>query len=253
MCPALNSTALPVGEGPNAVILPDIVWCEVPAGRVELEENAGSFDVAAFQIAKYPVTQAQYKLFVLAEDGYHNEAWWKGLPKRYYDGPGRQIPDLGNHPAVNVDWVEAVAYCRWLSEKRGAGNEVRLPTEWEWQQAACNGNADNAYPWGAWDGRRCNSYESQLNRTIAVGLYAQDWPEDRPLDMAGNVWEWCWNEYANIVPLQDIVLQNQEERTIRGGSWFNFTGFVRCAIRLRFHPDGRSNYLGFRLVLGSPW
>jgi hypothetical protein len=232
--------------------LPDIVWCPIPAGTVELEDDAGSFDVEAGWIAKYPVTQAQYQLFIDAKDGYSNPRWWEGLPKRYYHEPGRQIPAYGNHPAVNVAWIEAMAYCRWLSQR--LGQDVRLPTEWEWQQAACHGNPNNTYPWGSdWQERRCNSDESQLNRTIAVGLYAQDWPDDRPIDMAGNVWEWCLNEYAKPMPLNKIILGGSAERTLRGGSWLNRSDFLRCAIRYRLHPLNRFNYLGFRLVLGSPW
>ena len=239
----LTPSPLPqAGEGLNTVILPDIVWCEVPPGRVELEDNAGSFDVAAFKIAQYPVTQAQYKLFVQAEDGYHNEAWWEGLQGPYAD-PGRQIPAYDNHPAVNVNWYEAVAYCRWLSQQ--LGHEVRLPTEWEWQQAACNGCADNKYPWGKeWDGRRCNSDESDLNRAIAVGLYAQDWPEDRPLDMAGNVWEWCFNIYAINEPYND----DEARRVIRGGSWYSVPDRLRSANRFGDSADDRDSNLGFRLA-----
>jgi hypothetical protein len=70
--------------------LPDIVWCEVPGGEVDLdfiwyEEQSrfrrfmktlrakGHFTVEAFAIAKYPVTYAQYRAFLEAEDGYRNE------------------------------------------------------------------------------------------------------------------------------------------------------------------------------------
>ena len=240
----------------DLVLLPDIVWCKVPDGLVELENEDGSFEVKDGWIAKYPVTQAQYRLFTEAKDGYQNEEWWQGLPERYkdYREPGRQIPCYDNHPAVNVAWIEAMAYCRWLSRKLGKGNEVRLPVEWEWQQAASNGDAKNVYPWGAeWDGRRCNSYESQLNRTIAVGLYAQGWPEDRPLDMAGNVWELCLNEYAKPAALKEIVWTDYAERTVRGGSWVNQASTARCAVRDKVLPDFRDIVLGFRLVLGSPW
>jgi len=232
--------------------LPDIVWCKVPPGRVKLEEDAGSFDVEACRIAKYPVTQAQYRLFIEAEDGFANPEWWDGLPERYYPDPGRQIPPHGNHPAVNVAWIEAMAYCRWLSHK--LGQAVRLPTEWEWQQAASLGNPDNTYPWGKdWDGQRCNSYESQLNRTIAVGLYAHEWPEDRAVDMAGNVWEWCLNEYAKPMPLNEISFRDKADRTVRGGSWDGRSVNVRCAIRGWSRPNDRSDSFGLRLALGSPW
>ena len=86
-----------------------------------------------------------------------------------------------------MSWYEAIAFCRWLSAQ--LGYVVRLPTEFEWQQAATHGELERAYPWGPdWEEGRCNSGESRLNRTTAVGLYPHGtWP-DGPLDMAGNVW-----------------------------------------------------------------
>ena len=148
--------------------LPDLVWCEVPGGEVTLEENAGAFTVEPFQIAKYPVTYRQYRAFLEAEDGYHNPEWWSGLLGQV-DKPGRQFNRRDNHPAENLCWLEAMAFCRWLSAR--LGYEVRLPAEWEWQQAATGGDSTNEYPWGPeWDGNCANTYESEVNRTTAVGL-----------------------------------------------------------------------------------
>ncbi|MFM8331986.1 MAG: SUMF1/EgtB/PvdO family nonheme iron enzyme [Candidatus Methylumidiphilus sp.] len=238
------------GVGLSADGLPAIDWCLVRGGRVVLEGNAGSFEVEDFKIAKYPVTQAQYQVFIEAEDGYKNPAWWNGdVPRRSYSKSGRQIPAYANHPAVNVDWMEAMAYCRWLSHQ--LGYTVRLPTEWEWQQAACGGNPANVYPWGSdFDPRRANSYESGLSRTVAVGLYAQGASDGQPMDMAGNVWEWCLNAYEKPMPLADIVWTNHALRTLRGGSWLDGAGGVRCAYRLRDRPNNRNLNVGFRLLCG---
>jgi hypothetical protein len=152
--------------------LPDIVWCEVPGdGNITLEDDAGTFLVEPFYIAKSPITWAQYRAFLEAKDGYHNPEWWQGLwvddlPKKL----GRQFRPYDNHPAENVCWLEAVAFCRWLSAR--LGYEVRLPTEWEWQQAATGGNSANVYPWGPrWDANCANTFESDLQRSVAVGMY----------------------------------------------------------------------------------
>jgi formylglycine-generating enzyme required for sulfatase activity len=89
-----------------------------------------------------------------------------------------------------------LAFCRWLSEK--LGYEIRLPTEWEWQQAATGGNPENEYPWGPeWAGSCANTIESELSHSTAVGIYPQGASPVGALDMAGNVWEWCLNEYDN--------------------------------------------------------
>ena len=149
--------------------LPDIVWCKVPCGKITLEEIDRTFTVDAFFIGKYPVTWIQYRSFLKAKDGYRNESWWKGLAK-HHDKPGEQYRKLDNHPAENVSWYDAVAFCRWLTERMGY--EIRLPTEWEWQQAATGGDPANVYPWGPdWDSDRANTNESGLSRTTAVGMY----------------------------------------------------------------------------------
>ena len=65
-----------------------------------------------------------------------------------------ELSKQDNHPAENVSWYDAVAYCRWLSKR--LGYEIQLPTEWEWQQAATGGDPTNQYPWGPdWDSKRC--------------------------------------------------------------------------------------------------
>jgi formylglycine-generating enzyme required for sulfatase activity len=232
------------GVGVHSDGLPDVVWCDVPAGEIELEDNAGTFEVQPFQIAKYPVTYVQYWAFLEAPDGYCEPQWWDGLHERQ-DKPGQQRRPNDNHPAENVSWYDAVAFCRWLSQR--LGENIRLPTEWEWQQAATGGNPRNSYPWGLeWDdGKRCNTYESGLSRTTAVGMYPQGASPVGVLDMSGNVYERCLNEYEDA---QNTGLAGNARRVVRGGSWAGDRDGARCAYRLRFNPRNRSGTVGFRLV-----
>ena len=202
------------GVGLNSDGLPEFVWLPVPGGEITLEGNAGTFPVQPFAISKYPVTWAQYRSFLEAEDGYRQQRWWRGLAERQAQ-PGEQYRQQDNHPAENVSWYDAVAFCRWLSAR--LGYEVRLPTEWEWQQAATGGDPAREYPWGAdWRPEYTNTLESGLGRTTAVGLYPQGASPVGALDMSGNVWEWCLNEHDHP---QRTGLSGTARRVVRGGSW----------------------------------
>jgi hypothetical protein len=194
-----------VGLRPDGT--PAIVWCEIPAGQVHLEDVQRPFEVNAFHLAKYPITYRQYKAFVDDPEGYSNGAWWTRL--RHEDKPGEQYRPICSCPADNVSWHDAMAFCRWLSERLGF--EVRLPHEAEWQQAATGGDPDNVYPWGRdWIDGVVNTSESRLGRTTAVGVYPRGRSAQRVLDLAGNVWEWCSNGYK--YPRGGV------RRVVRGGS-----------------------------------
>jgi len=219
------------GVGLNSDGLPEFVWLPVPGGEITLEgeeitlpDDARTFTVQPFAISKYPVTWAQYRSFFQAEDGYGNERWWGGLAERQAQ-PGEQYRQQENHPAENVSWYDAVAFCRWLSAR--LGYEVRLPTEWEWQQAAAGGDSAKAYPWGAdWDPTYANTWESGLSQTTAVGVYPQGASPVGVLDMGGNVEEWCLNEHDHP---QRIALSGTARREVRGGSWLHTQVYAYAA------------------------
>jgi Sulfatase-modifying factor enzyme 1 len=239
---AKNGDARP-GVGLDTEGLPDLVWCEVTAGEVRLEGVDGAFRVDRFEISKYLVTWIQYRAFVEAPDGYQNPEWWKLLDSD--NGPGTQYRPLDDHPAENLSWRDAVAFCRWLSARRGY--EVRLPTEWEWQQAAGGGLDDREFPWGDdWTSSKANTAEGGLNRTTAVGLYGQQSASPvGALDLSGNVWEWCLNEY--LTP-DRVDLTGDRPRAVRGGSFFYKLESARVKQRDRDLPTWRNLGHGFRLA-----
>lgn len=142
-----------------------------------------------------------------------------------------------------VSWYEAVAICRWLSAK--TKTSIRLPTEWEWEQAATGGDPQREYPWeGGWDTSRCNSQESRLERTTAVGMYPRGATQQGVLDMAGNVWELCLNTYDQ----PDATITTGGQRVRRGGSWSEMSYFLRASLRFGSLADDRYGNIGFRLV-----
>jgi formylglycine-generating enzyme required for sulfatase activity len=234
------------GVGLGADGLPDIVWCDVPGGEISLEGSAEPFHVEPFQISKYPVTWAQYSAFLQAPDGSKNPFWSEGLAAHPdYAGVHRRRVD--NHPAENVSWFDAVACCRWLSSRLSC--EIRLPTEWEWQQAATGGDPANSYPWGAeWDSRRANTLESDLQRTTAVGMYPHGASPIGALDMSGNVYEWCVNEHEKP---EQVGLAGSDKRAVRGGSWQWEAKEAGTAVRGPDVPDVRIPDHGFRVVRSS--
>jgi hypothetical protein len=228
-----------VGLRPDG--LPDIDWVDIPGGIVVLEDNRGQFTVQPFQIARYPVTYLQYQAFLDAEDGYQNQEWWQGL----YAGrgaPGEQYRRISNCPAENVSWYDAVAFCRWLSFKLGC--DIRLPTEWEWQQAATSGRKDFEYPWGRdWREDFVNSDESHLGRATAVGMYPQGQSMQGVFDLAGNVWERCLNEYEKP---EQTNMATGAARVLRGGSWNGDERDCRSAYRNISRPGRQRHNVGFR-------
>ncbi len=151
-----------------------------------------------------------------------------------------------------MSWYEAVAFCRWLSHR--TGSTIRLPTEWEWQQAATGGDPTYEYPWpGGWDGIRCNSEESRLNRTTPVGIYPRGATEQGVLDMAGNVWEWCLNTYDDPEKPESVGFDDSGgRRVLRGGAWISRPEDLRASIRLWDTPVNRYDYIGFRLAQDIP-
>jgi formylglycine-generating enzyme required for sulfatase activity len=239
------------GVGLDERGLPDLDWVEIPAGEFLYGEKQQRLSLDRFYIARYPITNAQYQTFIDA-GGYEDEHWWSGLKK---PAPEKPSWSQANRPRETVDWYEAVAFCRWLSQQ--LGYEIRLPTEQQWEKAA-RGTDGWEYPWG--EGYRAgyaNVYEkgakagpSDLGQTSAVGLYPQGVSPDGVMDLAGNVWEWCLNKYENP---EDITIdESGDHRVLRGGAWYDGPENARAADRDGNSPDNRYNGRGFRVVCVSP-
>ena len=225
--------------------LPDIRWRKIPAGEIEIEGK--QFSLKPFAMAAYPVTWAQYRAFLEASDGYDDKRHWKQLKRE--EQPGTQLRRYDNHPADNVSWHDAMAFCRWLSKH--LKQEIRLPTEWELQWAAQSGLPGYAYPWGKdWQDNHANTYETGIGRTTAVGCFPLGASRQGVYDLAGNVWEWCLNEYDTIGNIQP---GGEKTRSVRGGSWLFYLDGARADYRYDFyHPFDRNDLCGFRVVLVSP-
>ena len=135
-----------------------------------------------------------------------------------------------------VAWYQAVAFCRWLSDR--LGYEVRLPHEYEWEVAA-RYNDGRKYPFGEEIDENKANYDSSVGQTTAVGMYPQGIQLNLGVyDLSGNVWEWCQNKVDN--PAETDVDDSGESRVLRGGSW-NFLDYnVRAANRHYNTPNSRN-------------
>lgn len=242
----------------------DIIWVEIPAGKVTLAQGwdddaygiGQTFDLPAFRIAKYPTTNTDFSKFIEA-GGYTQRSWWTDagwakreqahwtVPRYWHD----QRWNWSACPVVGVSWYEAYAYCGWLSDI--TGDTITLPTEHQWQRAA-QGDDDRVYPWGdSFDPTRCHNSvgrDWKNNSTTPVTRYEGKGDSAfGVVDMSGNVWEWCLTAYqTGSVDVDDTLAQVQ-----RGGSWINDNKtYFRAAYRGWHNPkDWFGTMGGFRCVL----
>ena len=254
--------------------LPDIAWCEVPEGPFLMgspddslaflgkETPQHEVELVSFRISKYPVTRAQFSAFVAA-GGYEDPGYWTGMgwqskEREKWNGP-RDFGDpfsLPNHPVVGVSWYEVVAFTRWLTEQLREGGElgpeeeVRLPTEAEWEKAA-RGREGGIYPWGdEFDADRCNMEETGIGATSAAGAFPAGASPYGVQDLSGNVWEWCGTQWRKSYEVPaDESLEGAARRVVRGGSFFSIERYVRCAYRNSYLPTYWIRYVGFRCVV----
>ncbi len=237
-------------------LLPPFAWIEIPAGKVKLASGGylkkdTTFDVPAFAISKYPITNAQFARFIEA-GGYREQKWWTAAGWQQRESEQWTEPRYwqdkkwngAEQPVVGVSWYESAAFCCWLREI--SGEKILLPTEQQWQRAA-QGDDNRAYPWGKdWDGTRCNNSVSpqKSDRTTPVRQY--EGRGDSPfgvVDLAGNVWEWCLTAYET----GSVELNGTDVRVLRGGSWgYGNTDYFRASYRNWYHPRLRGDDRGFR-------
>ena len=256
-------------------------WCHIPAGTYFVgsddndvhayadEKPMQQVQLEAFSIAAYPVTNAQFRMFVEA-GGYHERRWWSDAGWAWLQpqeagqkielAPGHSYPidvvrgtlerlttprywhetrwNQPNQPLVGISLYEALAYCEWLSQQ--LGYEVTLPAEAQWEVAA-RGVARSIYPWGnRYDGERvCAEQDVKTGRTYPVGCYPDGCSWNGAYDMAGNVWEWTLSDFnnpdrTNRLPEVDIISRTLV--SIRGGAWPTGPRFARSASRNNRHP-----------------
>jgi formylglycine-generating enzyme required for sulfatase activity len=195
-----------------------------------------------FYMASRPVTQSEYQAVM-------------GYNPSHFNGT--------NLPVEMVAWLDAIKYCNARSEREGlrqayttAGSRVtlnegangyRLPTEAEWEYAC---RAETTWPFYAGNSistSQANYNDSRKHTTEAGSFPANKWGL---YDMAGNVWEWCWDWYAPYTgdAADPLGPASGSRRVVRGGGFDDILAKLRSANRGSDEPVKTLNNVGFRVV-----
>lgn len=233
----------------------------------ELDGDAESDEhivrVEAFYLDRYPVTNADFQLFVEA-GGYEQMSLWDpdvwsgvldfvdrtGDPGPAYWEHGRYPRGKANHPVVGVSWYEASAYSRWVGK--------RLPTDAEWVKAASwpvgggKKPLQRKFPWGeAMDHRLANVWGTLVGDTVDVEKFEKGGSVGGVYHLIGNVWEWthsnfgAWDEAARRIEVNGAM------KSLRGGAYDTyFDSQSTCQFQSGDSATARKHNIGFRCALG---
>lgn len=206
--------------------------------------------LSAYEISRYEITNAQYRAFVEAMNrptprGHNGEKTWED-----------ETLNGDTQPVVGVTWFDAQAFAEWIGGS--------LPTEAQWERAA-RGTEARVYPWGDTPpkARQHANFARRYNRPMPVGQFPKGKSPDGIADLAGNVWEWCLDEYNPTAyqrngkgvsqnPLNLRFRDVLRARVIRGGAWDVGRAFLRSGLRFKFYPLDSTHTIGFRVVRPRP-
>lgn len=210
-----------------------------------------------FYLGAFEVTQAEFERVMGRNPSFFAPS-----------GPGKDRVkgvDTQRFPAEQIRWVDAVEFCRRLSEmpeEKKARRRYRLPTEAEWEYACRAGTTTPYYVGNGLSSKQANFNGNHpgsdaakgpfLARTTQVGSYP---PNAFGLyDMHGNVWEWCADWYGRGYYRESPVDDPRGPKTgsmrvIRGGEWYADGKDCRSAFRYADVPTGVFYVMGFRVAM----
>jgi formylglycine-generating enzyme required for sulfatase activity len=228
--------------------------------RFDTESPQHQVTVPSFFMSEFPICQAHWIAVAQMPQLECNLE----LAPAYFKGTDR--------PVEQVNWFDAVEFCKRLSEY--SGRTYRLPTEAEWEYA-CRAGTTKPFHFGETittdlanydgtddaDGKWSGSYGRG-----SKGIYRQ---ETTPVDtfspnafglydMHGNVWEWCqdhWHDNYEGAPTDGSAWLSEDDnayRVVRGGSWLYDPRYCRSATRYLYSPVYRIYSFGFRVVCEIP-
>jgi formylglycine-generating enzyme required for sulfatase activity len=216
----------------------------IPGGTFQMGDDNSDYEderpahkatIKPMLIGRFPVTQDEWQKI-----GGKNPSYYKG----------------SDNPVETVSWDDIQS---WLKK---AGDGLRLPSESEWEYA-CRGTGHPAgtttqYFWGdemdnsyCWYDVNCYNAGHEQTREVSLHFDQQKWNAFGLVDMSGNVWEWCQDQWINDYEFGPRDSQprtsNSSFRVRRGGSWYDHAVYCRSAYRYSLAPSNRGSSIGFRV------
>ena len=237
-------------------------------GRWDDEGPQHRVHLAAFSLARTPITQAQWRQVARWQPAPGDPPWERELNPEpsFFKGDlpvENRRPEHDRRPVERVSWFDAQEFCRRLSQR--TGRTYTLPSESQWEYA-CRAGTTTPYAFGStlsqWQANVASSGTTEVGSfpANAWGLH----------DMHGNVWEWCLDHWhrgyegapadgsawlsttkqqnpSSTNPVKDFI-DDSEPRLLRGGSWVSNPRSCRSAYRNLIQPDDADIIVGFRVV-----
>jgi ergothioneine biosynthesis protein EgtB len=222
-----------------------------------------------FAIDRVPVSNGEYLEFI-RDGGYSDFRWWfseawASVNNERWQAPLywelhqdewmirdfsglHKVAEKAGEPVTHVSFYEASAFAKWAGK--------RLPTEAEWEKAACvpaEGTARLSFPWGDdyADSSKANLVENELWGAAAVGSFREGRSSHGCYQMIGDVWEWTTSDYGPYPGFKPEFDEYNDkwfvgQKVLRGGSFATPRYHIRTTYRNFFHPDERWMISGFR-------
>ncbi|MBL7005699.1 MAG: SUMF1/EgtB/PvdO family nonheme iron enzyme [Spirochaetia bacterium] len=230
----------------------------IPSGNAQIGSNRGYSEekpiqnkmVSAFYMDCCTVTNREYKSYCDKEKiQYPDDPRWSDMPNYFLDYP--------EYPVVNVAWEAANSYALWAGK--------RLPTELEWEYAACGGVSGSLYPWGEAlvDGDKANYADKNTEYPWRDFTHSSGWRCTSPVgsfppngyglyDMAGNVWQWCEDWFFNYDDKERDLKYLKDgwggSKVCRGGCYHSSSFDLRTSRRRQVQGGSAQISVGFRCV-----
>ena len=237
-------------DGKKMVLIPGGIFRMGSEHGYHEESPVHTVKVDSFYMDQQVVTNHEFKIFCdSTKTAYPADPRWEEMPNYFLDYP--------DYPVVNVSLDQAIAYASWAGK--------RIPTEAEWEYAACGGLDQPLYPWGnaAPDAARAKFGDRNVNFEWRDFRIATPWKYTAPVgsfasngyglyDMAGNVYQWTTDWFFRYDDTVRDTVQFEDgwggSKVVRGGCYYSDAFDLRVA-RRRLQPSGDAFFsVGFRCV-----